>query len=156
MWNGYESDGDGCYLSWIPLLFKKFLQTIGNMKHFLKWSNKNQYEPSKSEVRYSRYHDLLLAIGWLSALQACRRLIPSAFVWLGVPCSQWVWISRGSTGRCRLRPHGSKKWSSVRRMNKLVRRLCYLFLGSPVFIFPYPLIHCFWYRFGLWVEWWDI
>ena len=85
-------------------------------------------------MRYSRYHDLLSAIGWLSALQALRRLIPSAIVWLGVPCSQFVWISRGSTGRSRLRPRGSKKLKSVRRTNRLVRRVCYLFLGSSIVV----------------------
>ena len=72
--------------------------------------------------------DLLKGIGLVAAIQACRRLVKGATLWLGCPCSQWVWISRGSTGRSRLRPSGSKKLPSVKAANRLVRRLCYLYL----------------------------
>ena len=48
----------------------------------------------------------------------------------GPPCSSWVWIARGSTKRCRLRPQGSKRYAAVRKANKLARRLLYLNLAS--------------------------
>ena len=48
----------------------------------------------------------------------------------GPPCSSWVWLSRGSTKRCRLRPQGSKLHAGVKRSNKLARRLLYLKLVS--------------------------
>ena len=49
-------------------------------------------------------------------------------MWLGLPCSSYIWISRGTTWRCRLRPKGSKRFPGVRKANKLVRRVCYLLL----------------------------
>ena len=50
--------------------------------------------------------------------------------WLGVPCAQWIFLSRGSTGRSRVRPRGKKLLKNVAKTNRLVRRLCYLFLGK--------------------------
>ena len=82
-----------------------------------------------SKVRYSRHYDLLTAVGFLVALQATRRLVRSGTLWCGAPCSSWVWMSRGTTYRCPLRPKGKKKLTSVRAMNKLVRRLCFVSLG---------------------------
>lgn len=73
--------------------------------------------------------DLGLTLGLLSAFQACRRLIVGGLLWLGCPCSSWVWVSRGSTRRCRLRPKGDTKVRSVKQANRLVRRLCYLLLA---------------------------
>lgn len=57
-------------------------------------------------------------------------MVVGGLAWLGVPCAQWIWLSRGSTGRCLVRPRGRKSLRSVRRANRLVRRLCYLFLGK--------------------------
>lgn len=48
----------------------------------------------------------------------------------GPPCSSWIWLSRGSTKRCRLRPQGSKRHPGVKKSNKLARRLLYLNLAS--------------------------
>lgn len=83
---------------------------------------------ARLKVSYSRHLDLLTAVGLLAAFQAARRLTRGSCVWLGLPCSSYVWISRGSTRRCRLRPRGAKYLKKVRRANKLVRRICYLFL----------------------------
>lgn len=80
------------------------------------------------EVTYSRHMDLMTAMGWLSALQAVRRLRPQGLLWAGCPCSTWIWMSRGSTGRSRLRVQGHKKTATA-SANKMVRRLCYLILG---------------------------
>ncbi len=74
--------------------------------------------------------DLGIALGLLSAFQACRRLIKGSLLWLGCPCSSWVWVSRGSTRRCRLRPAGDTKVRSVKQASRLVRRLCYLLLAA--------------------------
>lgn len=43
--------------------------------------------------------DICLLLGyWASCLQAGAHVVG------GPPCSSWVWLSRGSTKRCRLRP----------------------------------------------------
>ena len=83
-----------------------------------------------SKVRYSRHHDLLTSMGLFIAFHSMRHLIRGATVWLGAPCASWIWMSRGSTRRCSIRPKGSKRLRTVRRMNKLVRRLCFLLLVS--------------------------
>lgn len=50
-------------------------------------------------------------------------------VFIGIPCASWIWLSRGTTRRSRLRPKGAKRYARVRATNKLVRRVLYLFLG---------------------------
>lgn len=82
-----------------------------------------------AKVRYSRHYNLGSGIGLLIALQAIRRVIKGGAVWLAAPCSQWVWLSRGSTYRCRLRVGGDKRLPKVKLANRLVRRLCYLSLA---------------------------
>ena len=85
---------------------------------------------TSSKVRYSRHFDILTACGFLASLQACRRLVRGALCWIGVPCSSWIWLSRGSTKRCRLRPQGNRRYKKVKESNRLVRRILYLFLGG--------------------------
>ena len=70
-----------------------------------------------------------MSIGFLTALQAVRKLIQQGLLWIGMPCSSWIWMSRGTTRRCGLRPRRSKKIRCVRSHNRLVRRVCYLFLA---------------------------
>ena len=96
------------------------------------------------EVRYSRHMNLLTAIGLLSAFQAVRRLIIGGTLWCGIPCNSWVWVSRGSTLRSRLRPGGAKRrYKGVRKMNRLVRRVCYLLLDVFRVAFYLNLFHSF-------------
>ena len=81
------------------------------------------------QVCLSRHHDFMLAIGFVLVMQCVRRLGLHSHMWIGVPCSTWVWMSRGSTRRCRLRVRGSKKVRCVRAANKFIRRLCYASLS---------------------------
>jgi len=50
-----------------------------------------------SKVVYSRHMDFAIGIGMLTAFQICRRLVKEGVLWVGCPCSQWKWISRGTT-----------------------------------------------------------
>ena len=98
---------------------------------------------SAIEVRYSRHYDIMTQMGLLVFLQGVRRLFEPWFergqcwntgvgghLWVGAPCSSWVWVARSSTRRCRNRVKGSKKVASVRKANKLLRRLLYGLLGA--------------------------
>lgn len=78
------------------------------------------------DVRYSRHHDLSTSTGLLSTFQAIRRVIAGGFLWLGIPCSSFIWLSRGSTFRSSLRPRGKKRLRKVRETNRMVRRLLYV------------------------------
>ena len=53
-------------------------------------------------------------------------LLAGALLWLAPPCGSWVFLSRGSTGRSRTRPRGSKRYDNVKRANRLCRRMLYL------------------------------
>ena len=66
---------------------------------------------------------------WLAFLEV-RSLKEGCLWWVGVPCSTFVWVSRGSTGRSITRPGGKRHYKEVARANRLVRRICYLQLGS--------------------------
>lgn len=90
------------------------------------------YLTAWAKVSYSRHHDILAGIGFVLAIQALRRVVEYGTVWLGVPCSSWVWLSRATTRRCKLRPRGNKKYQQVKLANKLVRRVCYLLLGLRI------------------------
>ena len=69
---------------------------------------------SAFEVCLSRHHDFMTAFGFYLVMQCVRRLATHSHMWVGVPCSTWVWMSRGSTRRCRLRARGSKKVRCVK------------------------------------------
>lgn len=87
-----------------------------------------------------------------------RSLLVGCLWWVAPPCSTWVFLSRGSTGRSFTRPRGweyfevknntsdklpinsrvglfchsllgSKMHRSVRRANRLIRRIIYVLLG---------------------------
>lgn len=72
--------------------------------------------------------DLMSAVGWLAVLNAARKLRPGALLWAGCPCSTWIWMSRGSTGRSRLRPGGHARKATL-QANRMIRRLCYMLLA---------------------------
>ena len=96
------------------------------------------------QVRYSRHYDVLKMVGFYAMLEGLRRVCVSRLnlytmyslfcevhghLWIGCPCSSWIWVSRSSTRRCRLRPKGSKKFKGVRKANCLARRFCFAPLG---------------------------
>ena len=78
------------------------------------------------DLKMSRNLDILSGIGFLSILQGLRSLCVSGLAWLGVPCSSWIFLSRGSTKRNRLNVGGKRALKSVRAANKIARRVAYL------------------------------
>ena len=82
-----------------------------------------------TQVAYSRCHDLLSVVGFMVTLACIRRLRTGGHLWAGAPCSSFVWMSRGSTKRCRLRVRGARALSSVKKANRFLRRLCMGSLG---------------------------
>jgi hypothetical protein len=95
---------------------------------------------SAFEVCLSRHHDFMTAFGFYLVMQCVRRLATHSHMWVGVPCSTWVWMSRGSTRRCRLRARGSKKVRCVKVANTFIRRLCYGLLDCNSFIYMFWIV----------------
>lgn len=56
--------------------------------------------------------------GLLRLLQGCLRVAEDGVVHGGPPCSSWVWLNRGTSGRCDERVLGNEKEPSVRISNK--------------------------------------
>lgn len=78
------------------------------------------------DILFTRAHNLLSTLGIVVALQTLRSLVKGGLYWAAPPCSSWVWLSRSSTGRTRLRPGGQRHRLKVRQANKLARRVCYI------------------------------
>lgn len=78
------------------------------------------------DVAYSRKMNLLGQFGFLLAANYIPHLRASGVLWVGIPCSSWVFMSMGSTKRHFLRPQGQSHLKCTREGNALARRLCYL------------------------------
>ena len=77
--------------------------------------------------------DLQSSTGLLGAIQAARRIVRGGLLWIGIPCASCVWMSRGSARRSGLNPRGGKRrFKKVRVTNRLVRRVCHLFLATMI------------------------
>ena len=70
--------------------------------------------------------DMLTTGGWLKALRQVLRLKIGAVLWCGTPCSTWIFLSRGSTGRSTLNPLGRPLVQCVSDANILASRVCLL------------------------------
>ena len=57
------------------------------------------------------------------AIEMAMAIVPNGMAWFGVPCSTFVWISRGHTKRSRATPLGDELRSDVRNANRIVRRV---------------------------------
>ena len=58
------------------------------------------------ELKNNPKHNVLKLEGLKILLRWIVSIIPEGLVWLGVPCSTWILLSRGSTGRSALSPSG--------------------------------------------------
>ena len=58
-------------------------------------------------------------------LAGLRSIIIGGLCWMAFPCSSWVFISRGSSKRSRLRPQGRRRYAKVVEANRLARRVVY-------------------------------
>lgn len=83
-------------------------------------------QAARRDVKYNPLMDLLTTCGFLAALQGVRALRKGCLWWVAPPCSTWIYLARGSTGRTFTRPRGSKRYRNVRRANRLIRRMIYL------------------------------
>ena len=70
--------------------------------------------------------DLLSAVGFAAAVVAILKIRCGGILWAAPPCSSWVWISRGSTGRTKDNVLGNVEYTSVRMSNRLVSRVAHL------------------------------
>ena len=78
-----------------------------------------------------KLHDLLTTRGLLHAIRAVLRLRVNSLLFLGIPCSSWVWMNRGTSKRSRTNPLGDTTVPSVAATNQLTSR-CTLLVMTAV------------------------
>ena len=82
------------------------------------------------DLRVSANHDLMSRVGFLTTLKLLARVRPGGFFWAAPPCSSWVFLNMGTSGRRDYRVAGN--WQAnpkIRCQNALCARvaaLCYL------------------------------
>ena len=82
------------------------------------------------DISLSRDHDLSKISGLARAVQATLSLKESGCLWGGVPCSSFVWLSRGTYKRTPEAPWGQPEFCSL--MNCLALRFAYVCLIAIV------------------------
>ena len=78
--------------------------------------------------KYSSTCDLAVAEGTRNFVVATRLLEALGLEWLGVECSNWVFMSRSSTGRTASSPEGDESLAKVKEANDVRDKACFLLL----------------------------
>ncbi len=81
------------------------------------------YAAAGCDVVVNDQMDFMSPMGFLLAVQLTRRICPGGFMWLGPPCSTWVFFSRGSTHRSMSTPLGDGSSPAAESANALVSRM---------------------------------
>lgn len=80
------------------------------------------YTGKSLDLRISETHNVLSATGFLVLLAATMKIREGGLLWAAPPCSTWVFLSRGSTGR-NVALGGNPNSPYVQGQNALVKRL---------------------------------
>ncbi|CAK9025813.1 Putative rhamnose biosynthetic enzyme 1 [Durusdinium trenchii] len=83
------------------------------------------YHGKAFDVRFSKNHNLLRTVGFLTVLAAVRNIRPGGCIVAAPPCGTWVFLSSPSTGRTWMDPEGFKTKTCVLN-NILVMRVLYI------------------------------
>jgi hypothetical protein len=78
-----------------------------------------------------KHHDLLTTTGLMHAIRAVLRLRVNSLLFLGIPCSSWVWMNRGTSKRSKSNPLGDSSVPSVDTTNRLTSR-CVLLIMTAI------------------------
>ena len=93
--------------------------------------------------------NLLTDAGFAAAIHLCLSLVVGGTAWFGVPCSTFVFMSRGHTKRTRTLPKGNLKRQDVRHANLIVERVAFLIKilakRRVYWIMEQPLNSLLWY-----------
>lgn len=73
-------------------------------------------------------HNLATTVGFLLVLQSILELRVGGVLWGALPCSSWVYVSRGTSKRSKESPMGDVSQRSVREANLLTSRFVLLLL----------------------------
>ena len=119
------------------------------------------YQGRAMDREYCEDHDILTPLGFVVAARIAASIRPGGVLWLAPPCSSWVWLTRGSSGR-HLGAMGDITQPGIVAQNALVERcmlLCELvhrqgahyIIEQPAssVLWDYPAVHACLKRHGL-------
>lgn len=92
------------------------------------WSRGMQvfgYDGRTFDMRLSELHNFMRPAGFIAMIATVMAMHKGAVLWLGTPCSTWVFMSRHSTGR-RIDILGNLESPYIRAQNALISRVCYI------------------------------
>ena len=93
--------------------------------------------------------NLLTNSGMAAAILLSLSIVVGGTAWFGVPCSTFVFMSRGHTKRSRRKPKGNVKRKDVRQANLIVERVSFLIKilakRKVYWIMEQPLNSLLWY-----------
>jgi len=97
----------------------------------------------------SKGMNLLTDEGMARSIMLALSLMIGATAWFGVPCSTFVFMSRGHTLRSRKQPLGNTRRRDVKLANRIVKRVMFLVRILPMrkvyWIMEQPLNSLLWY-----------
>lgn len=97
----------------------------------------------------SQKMNLLTKSGMAASILLALSIVVGGTAWFGVPCSTFVFMSRGHTKRSRKKPKGNVKRTDVRQANVIVERVCFLIkilaMRKVYWIIEQPLNSLLWY-----------
>ena len=84
------------------------------------------YDQRNPEYRQSGMHDFMTTQGLIAAFAAASLIVQGGLAWWAPPCSNWVFMARGSTTRSEAEPMGGRLrcHPNVVYNNRLVSRMC--------------------------------
>lgn len=92
------------------------------------WSRGMQFmgfEGRTFDMRFTPAHNFMKPVGFVALVATVMAMHKGAVLWLGTPCSTWVWMSRHSTGRGET-ILGNCTSAYIRAQNALIGRVCYI------------------------------
>lgn len=78
------------------------------------------------EISLGVSQDILSTVGFAEAIRAAMSIVPGGTAWFGVPCSTFVWMSRGHTKRTQADPLGDRSRADVRQANLIADRVAFI------------------------------
>jgi hypothetical protein len=78
------------------------------------------------DITYHPGMDMGTSLGFMLALELVTRTRPNGVCFFAPPCSTYVWMNRGTSGRSREQPLGRLEHPSVRQANLVTARTCLL------------------------------
>jgi len=83
------------------------------------------YDGRTFDMRLSDLHNFMRPAGFIAMVATVMAMHKGAVLWLGTPCSTWVWMSRHSSGRA-TEILGNLSSAYIRAQNALISRVCYI------------------------------